>query len=591
MYWKKMLQNATIKLSDQEKRISNLLINVGQYIQSCQPDRKPVTLRFAGGWVRDKILRKNSHDIDVAIDTMTGYDFAAQVHEYVTLNIKDPSIVGHVSKIKSNPEKSKHLETATVRIYGLEIDFVNLRTEKYTEGSRIPQIVFGTPLEDASRRDLTINSLFYNIHTQQIEDFLGNGVHDLHEGIIRTPLPAYETFKDDPLRILRSIRFASRFGYRVVTEIKKAAQKPEIKRALSDNISKERVGEEIKKMMEGPRPILAVEYLYHFDLYDSVFHLPGHLSNGTRKLNLSESVRSVKALSWFLDSDYVSKFDDLIMRNDDEGLIDSESRLLLFLAASLSPYSSVKITDSKKSLQIDAIEYVMKNSLKMSNFESQFVNTLGNQVDDTIELVRQVNHLPTPTQGSHEYKLMRKRIGSYLRKLGSRPLNSKYYLEIIYAAVHDISLKLVHACPMAHSSDITSLEPQKLSNTSEENIFDENFYDTHDHLHKLPDSETIYRILRQYLNFFALVKSMHLEDAFHEKPMLNGNEIMEAVLEFYSQKGDTRELKRGSWLASTMDLLIDWQFYEQGPNDYKTKQDCRNYVQKLLENETIQVFR
>lgn len=63
------------------------------------------------------------------------------------------------------------METATCKIKGIDVDFVNLRGEEYTSESRIPKIVFGTPLQDAERRDLTINSLFYNINENKIEDF------------------------------------------------------------------------------------------------------------------------------------------------------------------------------------------------------------------------------------------------------------------------------------------------------------------------------------------------------------------------------------------------------------------------------------
>jgi tRNA nucleotidyltransferase (CCA-adding enzyme) len=92
---------------------------------------------------------------------------------------------------------------------------------------------FGTPLEDALRRDITINALFYNVHTRSVEDltnkvsfvlpeqllplrrYVPQGLNDLRNGTIRTPLPPRETFLDDPLRILRCIRFASKFGYNI----------------------------------------------------------------------------------------------------------------------------------------------------------------------------------------------------------------------------------------------------------------------------------------------------------------------------------------------------------------------------------------
>lgn len=87
---------------------------------------------------------------------------------------------------------------------------------------------FGTPEEDAMRRDLTINSLFYNINEDIVEDFSKMGIDDLKNGIIRTPLEPYTTFKDDPLRILRVFRFASRYSFNCLPKIIECVKSPEI---------------------------------------------------------------------------------------------------------------------------------------------------------------------------------------------------------------------------------------------------------------------------------------------------------------------------------------------------------------------------
>ena len=136
--------------------------------------------------MRDKLLGKNSSDIDIALDTCMGQDFANKVNEYLATKGEETRGVG---VIQSNPEQSKHLETATMRVHGSWLDLVNLRSESYSEGSRIPEARFGTPTQDAERRDLTINALFYNISTDTVEDFTGKGLSDLQGGLIRTPLP------------------------------------------------------------------------------------------------------------------------------------------------------------------------------------------------------------------------------------------------------------------------------------------------------------------------------------------------------------------------------------------------------------------
>ena len=98
------------------------------------------------------------------------------------------------------------------------------------------EVKLGTPTEDAYRRDLTINSLFYNINERKVEDFTGLGLKDLKEKIVRTPLEPKQTFMDDPLRLLRTIRFANRFEFTIHPDIFEAAKDPEIKVSFSSLI-------------------------------------------------------------------------------------------------------------------------------------------------------------------------------------------------------------------------------------------------------------------------------------------------------------------------------------------------------------------
>ncbi|KAI3631911.1 hypothetical protein MIR68_009747 [Amoeboaphelidium protococcarum] len=124
----------------------------------------------------------------------------------------------------------------------IQLPLMILNSERtYALHSGVPHIEFGTPLKDAERRDLNINSLFYNIATEEVEDFLGTGIDDLENGIIRTPQSPFVTFKDDPLRILRAIRFAARYNFRIVKEIKLAAQEGNIVQSFATIISRERV--------------------------------------------------------------------------------------------------------------------------------------------------------------------------------------------------------------------------------------------------------------------------------------------------------------------------------------------------------------
>ena len=153
------------------------------------------TLRCAGGWVRDKLLGKDSVDIDIALDNLLGTQFAEHLGAYLE---SQGQKAGRIAVVQANPEKSKHLETAKVKINELEVDLVNLRSETYVSDAahRIPEMTFGTPEQDALRRDFTFNSMFYNINTGSVEDFTGKGKRDLADGIVRTPLQPQETFMD-----------------------------------------------------------------------------------------------------------------------------------------------------------------------------------------------------------------------------------------------------------------------------------------------------------------------------------------------------------------------------------------------------------
>lgn len=236
----------SIRLTQSEKQLFQLLKEVSV---------NKVVCRVAGGWVRDKLLGNDCDDLDVSLDTMMGYDFAMLLQGHAKGKIKN------LFQVKANPTKSKHLETAKMTIMGLSVDFVNLRSESYEQNSRIPEIEFGTPLQDALRRDLTINSMFYNIHTDEIEDLTGMGLKDLQNKVIRTPLDPEKTFMDDPLRVLRVIRFASRLNFHLTKEIVDAAQLPHVLDDLARKISKERIGTEVLKMFNGPSPEDAIQYL------------------------------------------------------------------------------------------------------------------------------------------------------------------------------------------------------------------------------------------------------------------------------------------------------------------------------------------
>ena len=255
--------NPDIKLTEQEAKIFELFKRVNK------KHGLKTTVRVAGGWVRDKMLGKDNDDIDVAVDDMTGAEYATFVQS--TLRDEGDGKVGSVGVIKANPDQSKHLETACMSVYGESIDFANLRSEVYADDSRIPEMAFGTALDDARRRDFTINALFFNVNTSSVEDFTEKGKADLKRGIVQTPLDPMTTFADDPLRVLRALKFASRYAFHLESSLLKSAMSQEIREALSLKVSASRVAKELKSMLSCDRPVLAVRMIDALTLWAAIY--------------------------------------------------------------------------------------------------------------------------------------------------------------------------------------------------------------------------------------------------------------------------------------------------------------------------------
>ena len=241
----------TIDLSLVEELLWKLSLDCRNHILYNSHDSADLDIWFTGGWVRDKLLGGESHDIDVALSSMTGFQFAGAVDhhfhfsrfraEYIAEAQRigvSPTIKG-LHKIEKKPEKSKQPDTATVEIFGMPVDFVNLRKEVYTDQSRDPQVKFGTVV-DAFRRDVIINSIFYSLDRRQVEDRTQMGLSDLANGIIRTPLEPTQTFTDNPLLILRLIRIASRLGFQIDRNAVQAMKAPLFERLsmLKSHMSK-----------------------------------------------------------------------------------------------------------------------------------------------------------------------------------------------------------------------------------------------------------------------------------------------------------------------------------------------------------------
>ncbi|OHT07619.1 polyA polymerase family protein [Tritrichomonas foetus] len=251
--------NNNIRKLENGELLSELEINVFDiFSKTCSLfNNKKVVARVAGGWVRDKLLGGESDDIDFALENASGEEFALKMKEIADI------------KLQLNPAQSQQLESAKVCLFNsVWIDICQLRCDEYSENSRIPTIRIGTPYEDSVRRDITINCLYFNINTKKVED-LCDGIPDLIGSVARTPIDPFLSFGDDPLRILRTFRFASRFNLTVSENIMKAASSR--LKELQTKVTHPRIEMELHKALNGPDPFNYIKRLIDSNLFYFIF--------------------------------------------------------------------------------------------------------------------------------------------------------------------------------------------------------------------------------------------------------------------------------------------------------------------------------
>ncbi len=208
-----------------------------------------------GGFVRDLLLNRPSKDIDIAV-IGNGIQFAESVAE----------------KLKVKLSVFKNFGTAMLKYQDIEVEFVGARKESYRSDSRKPIVEDGTLEDDQNRRDFTINAMAIALHPSQFGELLDpfNGVKDLERKLIHTPLDPVETFSDDPLRMLRAIRFASQLNFTIDTTALEAI-KSNVERI--GIISQERITEELNKIILSPKPSIGFIYLFDTGLLHKIFPL------------------------------------------------------------------------------------------------------------------------------------------------------------------------------------------------------------------------------------------------------------------------------------------------------------------------------
>ncbi len=208
-----------------------------------------------GGFVRDKLIGRKTKDADIVC-------------------VGDGIALAHKVAEQFNPVPQVHFfknfGTAQIKIEDFEIEFVGARKESYRQESRNPEVSAGTLVDDQNRRDFTINAMAISLNVEDYGTLVDpfNGLGDLELKVLKTPMEPASTFSDDPLRMMRGIRFASQLGYEIHEDTF---------RAIGENaerikiVSQERITDELNKIMLSPKPSVGLDLLYRSGLLKIIF--------------------------------------------------------------------------------------------------------------------------------------------------------------------------------------------------------------------------------------------------------------------------------------------------------------------------------
>ncbi|KAB5540479.1 hypothetical protein GE09DRAFT_1137363 [Coniochaeta sp. 2T2.1] len=505
----------TIALTPRETQLKNLLVDVARRIDATpaadgKTKPEPTVLRWAGGWVRDKLLGIESHDIDTAINNMTGENFAMRMAEMSRLpevqeahNLTKDDI-GRLYTVAKNPEKSKHLETASVKLCGLDVDFVNLRKETYTDNSRNPQVEFGTAEEDALRRDATVNALFYNLMTEKVEDFTG-GLRDMEAKLIRTPLDPFQTFTDDPLRVLRLIRFASRLEFRIDEEVEAMMGDDRVLDALRLKISRERVGIELEKMLKGNHPCESLRLIDRLGLYHTVFTDPAR--KDMPRPDISNWCEAYEALDTLAERKTPRSIHDVLVRSD-------EAAYFSWQLVAVVPYEQLPDEESKKP---------GKPPIPLATQASRGGLMSPTKLTDVITAAHRhrsaILDLKNAVRDNAPYVSERERFGMAIRDWDFK--GGHWRLQVLYALLFEVmELTTPHA------------RRHKSAEAAREEVFTE------------------------WQGFLDHLENLEVMDAPAIKRLIDGTQLAKAL-----------GVKPGRWMTAALDVVMRWQLQHKGATD------------------------
>lgn len=246
---------ANMEITPSEQSIFN------QIISALDPGQDAYV---AGGWVRDKILGRQNKDIDIAVwDSRDTLNAANNIYE----------------KLTGKPSESINaIGTTIVNIDGMDIEFTPFRKELYSEYSNKPEVAPGDIESETTRRDLTINSLLYDVRTGMILDYTQRGIKDIMNGVLDTPQDPEKTFREDPNRIMRAFRFSATLpNFEIHPRVLETIKRPEILELLKpSNRGVDETGTKMQKATPGEENF---NQLYKMMTVDNTDNLLGSLNS------------------------------------------------------------------------------------------------------------------------------------------------------------------------------------------------------------------------------------------------------------------------------------------------------------------------
>ncbi len=217
-------------------------------------EEKNIKVYAVGGFVRDIILNRERNDLDILV-IGSGPAFAESVADKIGI---------------TNVSYFKNFGTAHFDYQGMNVEFVGARKESYDRNTRKPIVEDGTFEDDIARRDFTINSLAISVNKNEFGELVDkyNGLSDIKNKLIKTPLDPLKTFDDDPLRIMRAFRFAAQLNFNVDDSIMKASNEMRSRLAI---VSQERITDEFLKILESPKPSIGLKLLFDSGVLEVIF--------------------------------------------------------------------------------------------------------------------------------------------------------------------------------------------------------------------------------------------------------------------------------------------------------------------------------